>query len=91
MSALLILAPVTALAGPQAVEENKALAEQCFSAVFGRGDMEVSNTILAANFQRVDRSQSGVTLGKVRPALMICRANSAAAAPENSGFYIASL
>ena len=64
MAAMLLLAPTTVSADPLAAESNKALAEQYFGAVFGKGDMEVSNGILAADFQRIDRSQSGATLGK---------------------------
>lgn len=64
MAALLLLAPTAALADPLAAESNKALAEQYFGAVFGKGDMEVAGAILAADFQRIDRSQAGATLGK---------------------------
>ena len=64
MAVLLLLAPITVLAEPPAAESNEALAEQYFGAVFGNGDMEISDAILAADFQRIDRSQSGTTLGK---------------------------
>jgi steroid delta-isomerase-like uncharacterized protein len=65
MAALLLLTPAPVVAEVQAFEGNKALAEQYFGMVFGKADMEVSNTILAADFQRIDRSHAATPLGKV--------------------------